>query len=105
MSNMMKTLGQNLTRIRVEKGLSLNDLAVRLGISESELAGIENGTADVDTGFIYTAASALGVGIENLLCSDQTRNQLLEQIKNKLDTCSEKELVLVFEYLSSILSK
>ena len=103
MANMMKTLGQNLSRIRVEKGLDENALATLLGISETELAGIENGTADVETGFIYKAASALGVGIENLLCSDQTRNQLLEQIKSRLDKCSEKDLVLVFEYLSSIL--
>lgn len=105
MSNVMKTLGQNLTRIRVEKGLTRKDLSGLLGISTYELEGIENGLTDVETGFIYRAAAVLEIGIENLICSDQTRNQLLDKIKNSLDTCSEKELVLVFEYLSSILKK
>lgn len=105
MSNVMKTLGQNLTRIRVEKGLTRKELSGLLGMSELILAGIEEGGVDVETGFIYRAAAVLEVGIENLICSDQTRNQLLDQIKNRLDTCSEKELVLVFEYLSSILKK
>ena len=88
MPNMMKTLGQNLTRIRVEKGLTRNDLATLLGISESELTEIEEGTTDVETGFIYKAASALGAGIEEIICSETTRNQLLEQIK-----CSSLDLI------------
>jgi transcriptional regulator with XRE-family HTH domain len=101
----MKALGQNLIRIRVEQGLSKNDLSVLLGISASELEAIENGSADVDTEFVYKIADILQVGLDDLFCSDKTRNQLLNQIKNTLDTCSEKELVLVFEYITGILKK
>jgi transcriptional regulator with XRE-family HTH domain len=79
---MLHTLGQNLVRIRLEKGLNTNDLSVRLGISETELTGIENGTIDVETGFIYKAADVLQVGLDDLLGSDSSRNKLLDQIKN-----------------------
>ena len=105
MSNMMKTLGQNLTRIRVEKGLSQNDLAARLCIPNHELEEVENGAIDVDTEFVYLVAEVLQVGLDDLFSSDQTKNQLLDKIKNKLDTCSEKDLVLVFEYITGILNK
>jgi transcriptional regulator with XRE-family HTH domain len=100
---MLQTLGQNMVRIRNEKGLNTNDLSVRLGISETELTEIENGTIDVETGFIYKVAEILQVNIDDLLGSDSTRNKLLEQVKNKLDTCSEKDIVLIFEYMTNIL--
>ena len=103
MSHMMKTFGQNLTRIRVEKGLTKNDLSVRLDISESELNEIENGTLDVETEFVSKVMETLGVGLDELFYSETNRNHLLDQIKNKLDTCSEKDLILVFEYISDIL--
>ncbi len=105
MSNMMKTLGQNLVRVRNEKGLTRKELSGLLGMSELILKGIEEGGVDVETGFIYRAAEVLGVGIEDLICSERTKNKLLDQIKNRLDTCSEKDLVLVFEYVASILKK
>ena len=105
MSHMMKTFGQNLTRIRVEKGLTKKDLSVRLDISESELNEIENGTLDVETEFVSKVMETLGVGLDELFCSETSRNHLLDQIKNKLDTCSEKDLILVFEYITSILKK
>jgi transcriptional regulator with XRE-family HTH domain len=103
MSNTLQTLGQNLVRIRNEKGLSGKEFSDLLGISEAELTEIENGTMDVETGFIYKAADILQVGLDDLLGSDTSKNRTLEQIKNKLDTCSEKNLILIFEYMTNIL--
>ena len=105
MSHMMKTLGQNVARIRIEKGLNKGDLSVRLGISESELINIENGTADVETEFVDTVMETLEVGLDDLFCSDTSRNHLLKQIENKLDTCSEKDLILVFECITGVVNK
>lgn len=105
MSDMMKTLGENVIRVRNEKGMSGNDLAARLGIAMSELDAIEKGTTDADMGLVYRMVEALGVGLEDIICSERTKNELVERIKNKLNTCSEKDLVLVFEYISSILMK
>lgn len=103
MSSLLTTFGQNLNRIRQEKGLKPNDLSDLLGISEIDLQNIENGSTDVEAEFVCRAADILNVKLDRLLGSEASRNQLLDQIENKLDTCSEQDLIRVFEYLTNIL--
>ena len=105
MSDVMKNLGENLARIRMERGLSRKEISVLLGISEIELEDIEEGRGDVDVEFIYSIARILKMGIEDFLHSSRSKDKLLEQIKSKLAICSESELVSVFEYISLILKK
>lgn len=105
MSNVLEILGQNLVRLRNEKGLDRKQLSALLGLSEIELEGIEAGTTDVDTDFLNKAATILQVEPEDFFSSESSRNQLLDLIKNKLDTCSEKDLAYIFDYISGILNK
>lgn len=102
---MMKTLGRNLTRIRNKKGLTRKEFSALIGMPEMELEGIEEGITDVDTGLIYEIVATLGVKLEEIFGSDETRNQVLERIKNKLEFCSEKELILIFEFITNIVKK
>lgn len=103
MSDVMKAFGQNLVRIRLEQGMSRKELSALLGISEITLEGIESGNCDVDTGQVYKIAKILQVGLEDLFCSDTSKNKLIEQIKLNLELCSEADLILVFEYMNSLI--
>ena len=105
MSDVIKTLGKNLARIRKERGLTRKEISTLLGMSEVELEAIEEGRGDVDTEFIYNIANVLKMGVEDFLCSARSKDKLTEQIKNKLSICSESELVSIFEYISLILKK
>jgi len=105
MSDVKKNLGENLTRIRMERGLSRKEISALLGISETELEDIEEGRCDVDVEFIYSIARILKMGIEDFLHSSKGKYKLLEQIEGKLAICSESELISIFEYISLILKK
>ena len=105
MSDIMKTLGENLARIRTERGLTRIEVSDLLGMSEVELKDIEEGRGDVDTEFIYNIANVLKMGVEDFLCSSRSKDKLIEQIKSKLSICSESELVSIFEYISLVLKK
>lgn len=105
MSDIMKTIGRNLVRIRKEKGLTRTEVCSLVGIAEIALEKIEGGTADVDTEFVYKVIEVFGVELGDVICSAATRNKVLEQINRKLDSCSEKDLIIIFEYINTILKE
>ena len=105
MADVMKNLGENLHRLRLEKGMDRQNLSARLGIPEKDLENIENGTKDIDTSLIYKIAEILHIDINDLLASTTTKNKLLQQIKSKLDTCSEPDLISIYEYIDVLLNK
>jgi len=60
----------NIRRIRMECGMSLEDLAVRSGVSYSGLAKLERGDQDINQVSalaVYKLARTLGVSMEDLL--------------------------------------
>lgn len=64
-------------RIRIarnDKGLSLRELARRLGVSASLLSQIENGRSDPSVSTLYALVSELGLSLDSLLGSTQTRS-------------------------------
>lgn len=105
MSDLLKIIGENIRNIRTGKGLGRKDIAGLLAISETEVAALEDGTADVGAGVLYLAASVLGVRLEAIICSHKSRDQLLKRITDTLRTCTEGELLLIFEYMTAILKK
>ena len=103
MLNMLQILGQNVVRIRNEKGLSRSDLSTLLDMSETELESIENGTLDADTNLVNKLSEILQVGLDDLFRTDKNRTLLVEQIKNRLDSCSESNLLHILDYMNNIL--
>jgi transcriptional regulator with XRE-family HTH domain len=61
------TIGQELKRLRKEKGFTLEELAERAEISTSYLSHIERGTRQASLTTLETLAKILGAGLYELL--------------------------------------
>lgn len=66
MPNEAKKLGNNLKRIRTEKGVSQADIAKSLGVSRGFVSNIENGKRNPTLSTISRLAEALNVSTEEL---------------------------------------
>lgn len=69
----LRSLGETLRALRVERGHSLGDVAAGTGLSTSFLSLVENGRSDISTGRLYRLARFLGVGLGELLGMDALR--------------------------------
>lgn len=59
-------LGDRLRRIRVDRGLSLRELARRAGCSPSLLSQVERGQTTPSAGIVYSLANELGITLDSL---------------------------------------
>ena len=66
----LRTLGETLRAIRVERGFSLGEVAEGTDLSTSFLSLVENGRSDISTGRLFRVARFLGVGLGELLDVD-----------------------------------
>ncbi|MFA5780612.1 MAG: helix-turn-helix transcriptional regulator [Elusimicrobiota bacterium] len=67
MKNEAQKLGQNLKRIRTEKGLSQGDIMKTLGMPKSFISNIENGKTNPTLSTITKLAKAMGVSVGDLI--------------------------------------
>jgi XRE family transcriptional regulator, regulator of sulfur utilization len=63
-------VGATLQRLRLERGLTLEDLSRIAGVSKSMLSQVEREKANPTIAITWRLANALGVGIGELLASD-----------------------------------
>lgn len=66
-----KLVGRNFARLRREKGLTQEELALRSGFSQQYLSGLENGRRNPTIVTIHELATTLGVSHLDLLAIDQ----------------------------------
>jgi transcriptional regulator with XRE-family HTH domain len=62
-----QTLGKNMRRIRVAAGLSQDEIAVRMGVEQTYVSGLERGIRNPTLTTLERAANALNVNIAELL--------------------------------------
>ena len=78
-------LGENLKRLRKEKGLSLTDLSKSSGLGLSTISQIESGVREnLRSESLKKVSEALGVTVDSLFSIDQGEyvvNDLLESIQ------------------------
>jgi transcriptional regulator with XRE-family HTH domain len=67
MKNEAQKLGENLKRIRTEKGITQGDIARALEMDKSFVSNIENGKTNPTLATITKLAKALGVSSDELL--------------------------------------
>lgn len=67
MKSESEKLGQNLKRIRIEKGISQNKIARTLGIDRAFISNIENGKTNPTLSTIAKIAKAIGVSVGELM--------------------------------------
>ena len=68
--DMRKLVGRNLARVRLEKKLTQEELAVRSGLSQQYLSGLERGHRNPTIVTLYEIAAALGVSHVDLVQPD-----------------------------------
>jgi transcriptional regulator with XRE-family HTH domain len=71
-------IGDRLRSRRREHGLSLRDLAERLGVSPSLISQIERGRAKPSVSTLYALASELDVSLDELLFNDERAAERIE---------------------------
>ncbi len=64
-------IGERLRGRRQEVGLSLRDLATRLGVSPSLISQIERGRANPSVSTLYALVSELDISLDDLLFNDR----------------------------------
>ena len=63
----MTTIGKEIKKARVEKGLKQKDLQAMTGLSQKHLSQIENDAVDPGASVLRKIALALGVSADTLL--------------------------------------
>lgn len=65
--SIQKKFGENLQKIRLEKGLTLRALAANCELDDSNISKIEQGKVDIQLSTLFELAKGLGVEVHNLL--------------------------------------
>lgn len=74
-------VGATLQRIRLARGLTLEDLSRAAGVSKSMLSQIEREKANPTIAVAWRLANALGIGIDELLAGDQRENDAIQIVE------------------------
>jgi transcriptional regulator with XRE-family HTH domain len=59
--------GENMKKIRLEKGMSQGDICRSLGLDRAYISNVENGKQNLTISTMEKVAKALGVSIDTLL--------------------------------------
>lgn len=59
--------GENMKKIRLEKGMSQGDICRELGLDRAYISNVENGKQNLTLSTMEKVAKALGVSIEDLV--------------------------------------
>lgn len=59
--------GENMKKIRLEKGMSQGDICRTLGLDRAYISNVENGKQNLTISTMEKVAKSLGVSIETLL--------------------------------------
>lgn len=63
-------LGDNIRRLRIERELSQQDLAEKVGVIQAAISQIESGSVNPRYTTLLALAAALGVGLDDLAKDD-----------------------------------
>ena len=62
-----KKFGENMRRIRLEKGMSQGDISPKVGMDRASISNIENGKRNPTLANVEKIAKALGISADELL--------------------------------------
>lgn len=74
-------VGATLQKIRLSRGLTLEDLSRAAGVSKSMLSQIEREKANPTIAVAWRLANALGIGIEELLAGDNRNTEAIHVLE------------------------
>lgn len=85
-----RLVGRNLRRLRLDAGLSLQELAARIGLSHQQLQKYETGSNRLSVGLLPGFAEALGVDVatffEDADAPSSAERPKVEQIRSQCES-------------------
>jgi len=104
----MVTIGENLTRLRKEKGLSLRKVAHKIGISHTNLLAYEKNETNPSIDNVLALCKFFNVSIEYLLFGEKAefkyRDLELVELFCEVDNLNEEYRQMVKRYMRKILA-
>jgi len=88
----MQKVNEIIRKVRKEKKLSANDVAEKVGLTQSGYFAIENGRSDISITRLYQIAEALETPVAELLGLDSSGGDALEleRLKKRVEELEEK---------------
>ncbi len=91
--NHIYKVGNLISKLREEKGLSQSELGVLLGVTNKAVSKWENGRGYPDTSLLLTLAEVLGISVDELLRGELiTSSKVNKFINNDINYQAEKTL-------------
>ncbi len=85
-----RRVGRKLRKLRLDAGLTLQDLAEQIGVSHQQLQKYETGANRLSVGMLPGVAEALGVDImeffEDAEKASSTKKSKLDQLRSECET-------------------
>lgn len=86
MDNLILMIGNNLSQIRKERGLSLDQVSLATGVSKGMLAQIEKGKKTPSVTILWKIANGLKVSISDLMNESKTNVKIITLDKTSMLT-------------------
>lgn len=107
MSDIGKLVGDRIKLLRLEQGLTQEDVADKAGIDASHLGRLERGERNPSLAVVEKVIYALGITFEDLFKyilppNEKNDNRSLGLIMNKLTALSKQEQKLVLIILNAL---
>ena len=78
------SIGENIKKIRKEKGITQKELGKMLGVSQSAIGQFENDKSNPKIETIVKIANALDVNVSCLINTDEYNNLIATQVEEKI---------------------
>jgi len=99
--------GRKIKRMRMNRGLTQEELAEAADLSQRAMSGIETGENFVSAETIDKLVTALDTTLEELFATDHLKNKedLRHEINKKLDCLNnnEEKLIIVYNVIKGLL--
>lgn len=95
-------IGQNIKRIRKQKGITQEQLADMTGISKVHISNMENANTKVSLASLVKIASALGTSVDWMLGVDGFSGDYTVEINEIMDGCDCKKARFLIETLRTM---
>jgi len=102
MNAKLRYVGENVRRARLNKGLTIEQLAELAEISDSFLGVAERGSSGFSIETIVKISKALNVTTDSLLIEGEQSNEMspkIDTLAAVLSHCSDKEIDFIIEYV------
>ncbi|MBM7854975.1 transcriptional regulator with XRE-family HTH domain [Desulfohalotomaculum tongense] len=81
----MIDIGVRIKELRKQRNISAKQLAITLGVSQSFISGIENGTKKCSIENLYKICNALGITLSEFFADTQEAKPLPPEVRQVID--------------------